>query len=366
MKCEVDPKTLWCARHQTFHVGRLYDLSQDESELGERYRTLWDRQRRLYGAAKPGDPFEKKKAVGAARILLRFHQCPGDTLCATPAVRALALAYPEYAIRVQGGGSEAIFAHNPFVQDFEGRADEEVKLDNSLIHSSHLPWHFLHSYVHTINNALGVNLSLGMARPEVFLADDEKATRPIPHRYWLLNAGCKKDYTVKRWPAEYFQEVIDALQGRVTFVQVGQSKDDHPPLRRVINFIDKTDLRQLITLAYHADGALTPESFLHHLMAAHNKPCVTLAAGWLSKHWITYQSGHLLSRHGCLDCCREKACGKARVVETAPKRDPKNKRLCLLPVLDTFSQPVAKCMALIKPPEVVRAIGTYLEGLYTA
>lgn len=41
MKCQVD-ENKWCERHQTRHVGRLYELSQMENELGEKYRKSWD------------------------------------------------------------------------------------------------------------------------------------------------------------------------------------------------------------------------------------------------------------------------------------------------------------------------------------
>jgi hypothetical protein len=44
MKCPVDPDTFWCKRHQTTHIGRMYDLSQDESDVGERFRVRWDRE----------------------------------------------------------------------------------------------------------------------------------------------------------------------------------------------------------------------------------------------------------------------------------------------------------------------------------
>lgn len=43
MICRVDD-TGWCERHDCKHVGRLLELALDSSELGEKYRLLWDSQ----------------------------------------------------------------------------------------------------------------------------------------------------------------------------------------------------------------------------------------------------------------------------------------------------------------------------------
>jgi ADP-heptose:LPS heptosyltransferase len=234
-------------------------------------------------------------------------------------------------------------------------------MDNPLVNESHLPWHFLHSYVKAINDHLGTHVRLQTGKPELYLSDDEKAWQPKYKGYWLVcQPGAKKDYTVKYWPHEYLQDVVDRLRGRVQFVQVGSAEHNHKPLRGVIDEIGKTDLRQLIRMAYHADGALTGESFLHHVMAAFSKPCVTVASGWLSKQWVNYPTCTLLSRHGCLPCCRDRACGQTRVVDLGDG-DEKSRKLCHFPVL-SFPEPVAKCMAMIGPDEVVRAIENYLEG----
>jgi hypothetical protein len=63
-KCPVDPHTFWCERHQTYHIGRIYDLSQDETELGEKYRRLWDRQKGIGGQA---DADKKRKRCGCKK-----------------------------------------------------------------------------------------------------------------------------------------------------------------------------------------------------------------------------------------------------------------------------------------------------------
>jgi ADP-heptose:LPS heptosyltransferase len=299
-------------------------------------------------------------------LQLVFHQCAGDTLVATAAVHSLHVATPEVKLRVVGGHSELIFENNRDVSGFEGKADRVVAMDNPLIDESHLPWHFLHSFCRTLSSALETTIPLRCSRPRLFLSEQELAWAPriqeltgrrIP--YWLVcRPGAKDDYTVKRYPTELLQTVIDYFRGRLQFVQVGEKEHRHEPLRGTINEIGQTDLRQLIRLAYWADGILTGDSVLWHIAAAFNKPAVCVASGWLSKHWITYPSQTLLSKHGCLPCCREKACAKTRVVDLHDN-DPKSSTLCEFPVFG-FSDPTAKCMAMISPAEIVRAIESYL------
>lgn len=303
------------------------------------------------------------------KVRLHYHQAPGDTLTSTAAVASLQRQYPgKFLLEATGTAAAAIFENNPHVEGFDGKPDITVRMENPLINESHLPWHFMHSYVKTLKNALNVDLELSVNRPELYVSEKEKGWVPrikeilgrrLP--YWLIQQpGAKSDYTVKYWPREYLQEVVDKLRGKILFVQVGSEEHNHKPLKGVIDEIGNTDTRQLIRLAYHADGALSGESFLHHMMAAFAKPCVTIASGWLAKQWVSYPTCTMLSRHGCLSCCKDKACGKTRVVDLEDG-DSKSRNLCELPVL-SFEQPAAYCMADIKPDEVVRACETILNG----
>lgn len=78
--------------------------------------------------------------------------------------------------------------------------------------------------------------------------------------------------------------MVDHFEDKIQFVQVGDKSHHHPRLNNVIDLVGKTDIRQLTRLAYHAEGAICPVTFLMHLMAAVeakpgrpiNKPCFVI------------------------------------------------------------------------------------------
>lgn len=312
------------------------------------------------------------RAGAGNKLILSFYQSPGDTLVATGAVASLNIAYPgRYAIDVEGIAAREVFAYNPYITPGLDRAGAQVvRMENPLIHQSHYPIHFMSSYCRTLEQALGVPVPLKVNRPQLYLSEQEKAWIPrieeltgTPRkRYWLVNAGSKLDYTVKQWPVEFYEEVVRHFRGRLLFVQVGAKEHRHPNLEAcgAINEIGKSDLRQLIRLAYHADGILTGESLPWHLAAAWQKPAVCLASGFLPPSWVWYPTGRILSSHGQLPCCRASSCWKSRVVPLGDG-DAKDRSLCLLPDKG-FKEPVARCMSLIQPGEVIREINRFLDA----
>jgi len=188
-------------------------------------------------------------------------------------------------------------------------------------------------------------------------------------------------HNCKFWHPDWYQEVIDHFQGRITFVQVGQKKHWHPQLKNCINLIDKTNLRQLIRLVYHSIGVLTPISLPMHLAAAvemknhkkRNRPCVVISGGREPPQWEAYPHHRFLSVNGSLSCCDNGGCWKSRCTKINDN-DPKNESLCLFPITigKTHTKyptknlqgelSLAKCMYMIKPSDVIRAIESYYEG----
>jgi ADP-heptose:LPS heptosyltransferase len=129
-------------------------------------------------------------------------------------------------------------------------------------------------------------------------------------------------------------------------------------LDNVLDLIGRTDQRQLIRLTYHAVGGLGPSTYLQHLMAAWEKPYVCLLGGREPVTWVQYPKQTTLHTMGALDCCRNSACWKSRVVPI-DKLPEKNTCLCKFPVLG-LKMPVAKCMAMIKPEEVLLVLDKYI------
>ncbi|GMV98626.1 MAG: hypothetical protein AMXMBFR83_29750 [Phycisphaerae bacterium] len=76
--------------------------------------------------------------------------------------------------------------------------------------------------------------------------------------------------------------------------------------------------------------------------------------------WTQYPLQTTLHTLGKLPCCRTRSCWRSRAVALNDGSD-KHGSLCEFPVLG-MERPVGKCMALIKPAEVIRAIETCYDG----
>jgi ADP-heptose:LPS heptosyltransferase len=113
-------------------------------------------------------------------------------------------------------------------------------------------------------------------------------------------------------------------------------------------------------LIYHSSIGIGPVTYLMHLCAAFDKPYVYMAGGREPVTWVNYPKMHTLHTVGSLSCCRDNACWKSRVVPIGDG-DAKDQQLCETPVIGP-KIPVAKCMAMITPDEVVRLIERLLRS----
>ena len=304
------------------------------------------------------------------RLILHCHLSPGDILTMTAAVESLHASYPNRYLTDVRTPCPALWEHNPHITSIPDADGREIKLEYPLIHQSNqLPIHFLWGYAWNLGEHLGLKLGLKTNRPHVYLSPEEKqwtdqvrdtfaaelAGRNVP--FWLVNSGVKRDFTAKQWPIEHFQEVIDRTRGRIQWVQIGAAEHEHSELSGVLNLVGKTDMRQLVRLCYHAQGALGPSTLLQHLMAAFEKPYLCLLGGREPATWVQYPRQHTFHTIGGsgLECCRNGACWKSRVVPL-DDGDEKNNSLCDRPVLG-LKRPAAKCMAAIQPEEVLHVLG---------
>jgi hypothetical protein len=167
------------------------------------------------------------------------------------------------------------------------------------------------------------------------------------------------------------QQVVDHFQGRIEFVQVGELGHNHSPLRGVIDMRGDTNLRQLVRLMYHAQGALSPVSLLMHLAAAvpvregmpRNRPCVVVAGGREPVQWESYPHHQFVHTAGALLCCDQGGCWKSRVVPLGDGDDKdKPENICL----DIVGQPhggvLPRCLDMVTADEVIRRIELYFAG----
>jgi len=232
---------------------------------------------------------------------------------------------------------------------------------------------FLAGYTEYLGEQLRRQLRLKTNRPHLYLTDQESA-RPLSQLWpgatdlavaagsrpiWLVVAGLKNDYTCKGWPLEYYQEVIDRTSNRICWVQIGLREHNHPELRGVVSLLDSgPPMRETILLAHRAVGGLGPVTFLQHLMAAWQRPYICIVGGREPATWVQYPYQHTLHTVGQLDCCRPHSCWRARVVPLGDG-DAKDKSLCQYPVTEGLARPAAKCMAMIRPEEVLQILERY-------
>ncbi len=359
----------------------------------------------------PGAPPRREAAytereAPPTRLILRSFQCPGDVVVLTAAVRELHRQYPgRYQTDVRTS-TPAIWENNPYLtaiadNDAEARS---IEMHYPLINQSNQrPMHFLEGYC----DYLAAQLGLPSLRPQEFrgdihLSDQERGwmnqvqeTTGFNGRFWLINAGSKRDFTCKQWPLANYQAVVDRFRGRLVFVQIGSTEHNHAPLEHVIDLRGKTDHRQLIRLVHHSAGVLTGVSYPMHLAAAvpcrplapqaepaspnreafhegrdppqvprrsaHGvsglrlRPCVVINGGREPPHWEQYPGHQYLHTIGSLDCCATGGCWKSRATPLGDG-DHKDRDLCQQPV---DGHP--RCMWLIRPTEVVYAIERWQE-----
>ncbi len=306
----------------------------------------------------------------ARPIILRCLLSPGDVLTLTAAIKSLHDFYPtQYETDVRTS-CDAIFEHNPYITKLDDSAGDAIEMHyTELINrSNQAPNSFLRGYTDHLGKQLGVPLDLSTNRPHLWLSEDEKKwmhqiQEHVTQRntkYWIVVAGVKSDFTLKQWPVEYYQEVVDRLRGKIQFVQVGENHHDHPRLKNVIDLVGQTDARQLIRLSWWASGGLGPITFLHHIFAAFEKPYVAILGGREPVSWTQYPVQTTLHTIGALPCCQSGACWRSRVVKLNDGQE-QDQNLCEQPVMG-MQQPVGRCMALITPEDAVRAIQRYYEG----
>lgn len=290
------------------------------------------------------------------KIIFENPLAPGDILVSTSAIRDLHKAYPgEYQTDIRlPTGAEQIFFNSPYITKIEDSDPEaeRIRLDYSDIHQS--GWSgrpFVAAHTRDLEKRLGRPIPYTSLRPDIFLSQDEILwPNPVTTEfgydgaYWIINAGIKNDYTLKFYPR--YQEVIDALQGEIQFVQVGQLEHTHLPLKGALDMRGKTDLRQLFRLSYHAEGSLNAVSLQMVVMAALSKPCVVVSGGREPVRWQLIPDHRFLAVNGTMDCCKYDGCWKS------------TKKECVN--LTKENNPL--CMELIRPEDIVRAIRLYYLG----
>jgi ADP-heptose:LPS heptosyltransferase len=301
---------------------------------------------------------------------------PGDVVMLTAAIRDLHLAYPGRFLTDLRTSCPELWENNPHVTplDENGSGVRSMTCHYPLIQrSNQAPYHFLHGFIEFLSDELGLRITPTACRGDIHLSDHEKVRPSMVQEvfgesrpYWIIAAGGKYDYTIKWWIRRRWQEVVNHFEGRVLFVQVGQSGHYHPPLKGALDLRGKTSLRELVGLIYHAEGVFCPVTLHMHLAAAVPLPpgrkrlrsCVVVAGGREPAHWEQYPGHQFLQTIGQFDCCATGGCWKSRIAplgDGSPLDDPGN--LCS----NKAASGMPACMSSISSAHAIHAISQCLS-----
>lgn len=314
-------------------------------------------------------------AVGR-KLILRNWLSPGDIITLTAALRDLHLTHPGKFFTDVRTPCPALWENNPHVTPLDEKDSgvELIQCEYPLINQSNSrPYHMIHGFRLFLQEKLGVPIEPHAFKGDIHLSAEEKVWMSqveeidgIGARFWIIVSGGKSDFTAKWWDPERAQKVVDHFAGRIRFVQCGEGGHHHPRLRNVIDFVGRTDLRQMVRLMHHADGVICPVTMFMHLAAAvevrsgrlKNRPCVVIAGGREPAHWEAYPHHQFLHTMGALPCCDHGGCWKSRV-EPLNDGDEKDRSLCLRPVTLAGGRKLPQCMDMITADDVIRAVELY-------
>lgn len=300
----------------------------------------------------------KEKRISKKPIIFKNRQALGDILMMTCSIRDLCNQFPDWPVNVATTAIH-IWDNNPYL-------DRSLTKDNAEIIEIGPRWltnasnrddrHFANAFRISIEEKLGVQITQGIPKPDIWMTEEECSSPIIDPPYWIIVAGEKGDWTAKTYPFSRWQEVIENYPN-LKFVQVGAKEHRHPKLKgdNVIDLIGKTQdrntgIRDLFRLFYFAEGSMGLVSFQMHLAAAFNMPCVVIAGAREPARFTRYPGHQYLCTDGCLPCASTGACWHCDLEKTCPS------------IVEVDGYKVPKCVDLIKTEDVIRAIDQYYEG----
>ena len=352
----------FCPRYNRDMGGRMREICAGVNvDLGTSaaFREQWARESR----PTPTNAITTPTATPQP-LLLKNNQAPGDAVAMTAAIYSLHRAHPGKYVTIVESKWPDVFDYNPDVPahippDPHHRTTvsgvSEVQMHYPAVHrSNERGIHFMQGWCEFLGMALGIQVPLLTNRPRIYFPGPQ----PPIENFWIICSGGKSDFTNKLWGWQRYQDVVGKLYGKIRFIQVGESVEDHPPLRGVESMVGKTTLRQLFDLVRRARGVLCGVSLLMHVAAALDKPAVVIAGGREPVQWNAYPKQQYLHTVGALPCRDTNgnvggACWRYRVKPL--RENPElNDCLCERPV-----RGIPECMTMICPEEVAAMVLRY-------
>lgn len=298
---------------------------------------------------------EKKGILDRKEFVFHNRQRIGDILVFTCAIRDFKTAYPDARVNIISTAMH-IWDYNPYIdKTLKDSTENLIKIGpgKGTNQSNRIDWHFTNAYRISIEDALNIHIPQGESRPDIWLTQEEyDAPRVFDFPYWIIIVGGEKGWGCKMYPFERWQEFVNQNPD-VNFVQLGSKGDNHPVLqgKNVTNYIGKTEdrntgIRDLFKLFLNAEGSIGLVSFHMHLSGAfEGKPCIVVAGAREPVSFTQYAGHRYLSTDNCLPC-GIKACWHCNI-DTCT---------------NLTANKVPKCVDLITPEDLTRALNLYYEG----
>jgi ADP-heptose:LPS heptosyltransferase len=321
------------------------------------------------------------RSKSAQQIVITHGCAPGDITCLTGLVRDISLAYPDkYEIHV-ATHCKTLWNHNPYIAGNHGHTPHGMQQVH-LNYGKYIPeanrhkLHFVTAFHRDFQKRSGQPVPCLHPKGDLHLDDWHYKNPPMSGRYWILVPGNKSDFTTKAWSAHRWQQLADGMSAAgLHMVRCGATHQGNvnPPVDGAIDLVDKTNLRDLLWLIYHAEGVVCPVTCFMHMAAAFDKPCVVLAGGREHWWWEAYvnvagvenfgpysQSVKVPHRYlhtqGLLDCCKDRGCWKNKILHT---QKDKHRSYCKRPVDDGYGQKIPECLKMVTVEHVLEAVMSY-------
>jgi len=305
------------------------------------------------------------------KVIFEQKQSPGDVIALTAAIRDLKTQYPEFNIMVDTTAMD-VWLGNPHIEFYDRKlADKRFYLDYNDIHNSGKSGrHFTSAFHYSIEQKLGIELRQDTIYPDLHIKAGETNEGLVQNfgfkdKYWVINAGYKDDFPLKDWGNSNYQEVVDLLEGKVQFVQVGEDSKTHihTRLHGALDMVGKTSLGQFIELCAGAEGSVGPVSMHLHIMAGYRKPCVVIGGGREPYRWEAYPNQRYLHTNGCLPCCNGDGCWKNYLNEDqVPDYKKENEKDWRKQLCENVVNGSARCLAMITSQMVAAEVLRYYDG----
>jgi hypothetical protein len=309
--------------------------------------------------------------ISRTGVLLKLAQrAPGDTVCASRLVEALARAHPGRPVAVDSVGADEFFRFDTRVSP---AAPDMTLVELNYRHpidAAYMGWPLLYLDAPLLSywRQTGEVLPEPEPFPSLVLGPDEAAA-PLAGSYWVLAAGSKWDAPLKQAPAALFETLVRETP-EIRWLQVGDLErhrggSRQHPIEGAECLLGGTSLRELLWLVAHAAGVVCHLSLPFMLAAAFRRPCVVLAGGrepaslhvYPEADWPTFRYLGAAPRFGCAaNGCRRRIAAPAHAVAPYPPG-----WLCDEPAPDPVFGAVGGCLGAVDPGHVVglvRALNT--------